>query len=204
MRVLFLGNPKLLDSACRLLLQQKEFVVDVARNGREGEQRVSDSVYDVIVLDLTAPELCGVSLLKSWREEGVNANVLALTPDTLEDVVRSLDLGADDCLTEPFEVVELFARLRALGRRRAAPENATVRVARSGGGLRGPDGQAFGSSYQAVSARARPPEGSRPEPREGHEPAHDSPASIRRTRRALIQCHRCVYPLSAEQDRPRI
>jgi len=72
----------------------------------------------VIILDLVLPKIDGLSLLKQWREDGLSARVLVLTSNgSVEDKVRSLNLGADDYLTKPVHHEVLLARLRALLRR---------------------------------------------------------------------------------------
>jgi DNA-binding response OmpR family regulator len=74
--------------------------------------------YDAILLDLMLPQREGRELLRSWRERGIDTNVLIVSArGTLQDRVQGLDLGADDYLTKPFEFDELMARLRALLRR---------------------------------------------------------------------------------------
>jgi len=75
----------------------------------------------VIILDLMLPKKDGLTLLKEWRTTGLGSHVLVLTAKgMLEDKVRGLDIGADDYLTKPFELVELLARVRALARRSGA------------------------------------------------------------------------------------
>ena len=74
--------------------------------------------YDVIVLDVMLPDQDGFSLCRTLRKRDVRTPVLMLTArDATSDVVKGLDCGVDDYLTKPFAFAELFARLRALGRR---------------------------------------------------------------------------------------
>lgn len=129
MRILFVGNEELQASARTPFLRDAGFAVDFLQVGRAGKWKIAQVDYDVIVLDLTAPELGGPSVLRRWRRAGVAAQVLALTADNPRDKVRCLDMGADDCLAKPFVVEELLARLRALRRRQAGPKNTTLRVA---------------------------------------------------------------------------
>jgi len=73
---------------------------------------------ELIVLDIMLPKLDGVGVLKRLRQEGNRVPVVMLTArDTTLDKVHSLNLGADDYLTKPFEIDELLARIRALLRR---------------------------------------------------------------------------------------
>ncbi|MCI0456633.1 MAG: response regulator transcription factor [Gemmataceae bacterium] len=74
--------------------------------------------HDVILLDQVVQGVDMRRVLRSWRHEGLAANVLVLLASAkAEDRVRYLDLGADACLARPFEFAELLARLRALARR---------------------------------------------------------------------------------------
>jgi DNA-binding response OmpR family regulator len=77
----------------------------------------------LIVLDIMLPRLDGVGVLKRLREGGSRVPVIMLTArDTTLDKVHSLDRGADDYLTKPFDIEELLARIRALLRRAEGDE----------------------------------------------------------------------------------
>jgi two-component system response regulator MprA/two-component system response regulator TrcR len=82
----------------------------------------------VVILDIMLPKMDGVGVLKRLRSSGNKVPVIMMTArDTTPDKVHSLDLGADDYLTKPFDVEELLARLRALLRR--AEDDEVLRVA---------------------------------------------------------------------------
>jgi two-component system copper resistance phosphate regulon response regulator CusR len=103
-------------------LREEGFAVDTAPTTAEARDRVIDTRYDLILLDVKLPDGSGLALLGEWRSEGFEAPVLLLTAkDLLEDKVKGLDAGADDYLTKPFSFEELLARIRALLRRRAVP-----------------------------------------------------------------------------------
>lgn len=101
-------------------LTDENHIVDWVRDGREAEQAIDDAVYDLILLDLGLPKKQGLALLQDYRKRGGLLPVLVVTArDSLTDRVTGLDAGADDYLIKPFELEELFARMRALLRRPA-------------------------------------------------------------------------------------
>jgi DNA-binding response OmpR family regulator len=90
----------------------------VAADGVAGLRRAQAASYDLIVLDLMLPGVCGLDVLRELRAGGSKTPILVLTArDEPDDVVRGLDLGADDYLTKPFRMAELCARAKALVRR---------------------------------------------------------------------------------------
>ncbi len=129
MRVLLIEDHKPLVRALKQGLEEEGFAVDVAADGDEGDYKARTAEYDVIILDLMLPKRDGLSLLQGWRKAGLTTHVLVLTARSgIDDKVHGLDLGADDYLTKPFELEELFARLRALVRRGHQVKDPVVRV----------------------------------------------------------------------------
>jgi DNA-binding response OmpR family regulator len=116
---LLVEDHKPLVQALKKGLEEEGHAVDVAYDGEEAAYKARAVEYDTIVLDLMLPKEDGLSLLTRWRREGLQTHVLVLTAKgSTEDKVRGLDHGADDYLVKPFQLEELLARLRALGRRR--------------------------------------------------------------------------------------
>ena len=112
----------------QLELEHRNFVVRCAYDGPSGLGAVSEFKPAAIVLDIMLPGLDGVGVLKELRAAGNRVPVIMLTARGAPlDKVHSLDRGADDYLTKPFNVEELMARLRALLRR--AGEDEVIRVA---------------------------------------------------------------------------
>ncbi len=129
MRVLLIEDHKPLCRALRQGLEEEGFAVDTAYDGEEGDFKAMTAEYDVIILDVMLPKADGLSLLQKWRRKGLQTHVLMLTArGSIEDKVKGLDLGADDYLTKPFELEELFARLRALIRRGHQVKDPILRV----------------------------------------------------------------------------
>ena len=99
-------------------LQDRGYAVDVASNGEQALFQAAVNTYDAVVLDVALPRRSGLSVAQELRAKGSRVPILMLTArDAVRDRVAGLDAGADDYLTKPFDLDELFARLRALMRR---------------------------------------------------------------------------------------
>ena len=99
-------------------LQEEGYTIDVAFDGEEGLHLATSQTYDLIILDIMLPEISGFALLKGARKKGVMTPVIFLTArDDKQDIVRGLELGADDYLIKPFSFPELLARIKAVLRR---------------------------------------------------------------------------------------
>lgn len=103
---------------------------EVAPDGISGYERASEQSYDAVVLDVMLPGLDGFAVARRLRAQGNKVPILMLTGrDAPRDIVRGLDIGADDYLTKPFSFEVFSARLRVITRRAAAEKNATIQVA---------------------------------------------------------------------------
>jgi DNA-binding response OmpR family regulator len=102
-------------------LREEGYAVDIAPDGDEAGVLAHVYDYDVILLDVVLPKKNGFQVAMELRREGRNTPILMLTSrDSVEDIVRGLDVGADDYLAKPFRFEELLARVRALARRGGA------------------------------------------------------------------------------------
>lgn len=120
MKVLLVEDDGSIASQLGEALRGENFVVDIARNGEDGQHLGDTGTYDVAVLDLGLPRVEGKAVLKAWRAAGRNLPVLILTArDGWSEKVEGFKAGADDYLTKPFRAEELIMRLRALVRRAA-------------------------------------------------------------------------------------
>jgi two-component system, OmpR family, response regulator len=116
-------------SVLRRALGEESYDVDVADTGQDAVAAVEHSAYDAIVLDVMLPDIDGFEVCRRIRALGCGAPTLMLTArDRLDDRIAGLDAGADDYLTKPFALPELFARLRALLRRGPIERPALLRV----------------------------------------------------------------------------
>lgn len=118
MRILLAEDDQIIaDGLCRSL-RQNGYAIDWAQNGIDADTALVTHAYDLLILDLGLPKLSGLDVLKRLRSRNTQLPVLILTAlDGINDRVKGLDLGADDYLGKPFELVELEARVRALTRR---------------------------------------------------------------------------------------
>jgi DNA-binding response OmpR family regulator len=111
-------------------LTEEGHTVTCAKDGAEGLALAKNYEFDVIILDIMMPKLSGYELAKRLRGERISTPILMLTArDSLPDIVRGLDLGADDYMTKPFSFDELVARLRAVKRRAHVLQDPHLRIA---------------------------------------------------------------------------
>jgi two-component system OmpR family response regulator len=118
MRVLVVEDEPRMAALVHRGLVEEGHAADVAGQGEDAVWMAEAHPYDAIVLDVMLPGMNGHETCRMLRNAGVWTPVLMLTArDAVEDRVAGLDSGADDYLTKPFSLAELFARLRALVRR---------------------------------------------------------------------------------------
>jgi two-component system, OmpR family, manganese sensing response regulator len=99
-------------------LSQAGHIVDAVEDGETALWLIKEKDYDLLILDWMLPQVSGVDICRQYRHFGNAAPVLMLTAkDTTNDKVNGLDAGADDYIVKPVDVLELLARVRALGRR---------------------------------------------------------------------------------------
>lgn len=118
MKLLVVDDDKSLLEQVKQILIGQRYIVETATNGEEALDKLFDSPFDVIILDIMMPKIDGLTVLEQVREAGIDVPVLMLTAKgDVTERVKGLDLGADDYLAKPFSLDELLARLRALLRR---------------------------------------------------------------------------------------
>ncbi|GAA1799256.1 MULTISPECIES: response regulator [Leucobacter] len=126
MRILIADDDPQILRALRITLTAKGYDVAVAADGAEAIGAAVDHRPDLVLLDLGMPNLDGVEVIQAirgWSE----VPILVVSGRTdAGDKVEALDAGADDYVTKPFSIDELLARVRALTRRRAQPEQTPV------------------------------------------------------------------------------
>jgi DNA-binding response OmpR family regulator len=121
-QVLVVDDEASVRNALERALRLEGFAVSTAAGGREALAAVAQRPPSVIVLDVTMPDVDGVSVVRRLRADGLDVPVCILSArDDVADRVAGLQAGADDYLVKPFAIAELTARLHALLRRRGEP-----------------------------------------------------------------------------------
>ncbi|PSN11503.1 DNA-binding response regulator [filamentous cyanobacterium CCT1] len=111
-------------------LSQAGHIVDGVPDGQIAQNMLAQRVYDLLILDWMLPSISGLSLCQQYRRAGKTAPVLMLTArDATLDKVAGLDAGVDDYLVKPTDLIELLARVRALGRRSPTYSSETLILA---------------------------------------------------------------------------
>lgn len=127
MRILVVEDNEALAAGLSKVLKGSGYAVDAVSDGVSADAVIATRSHDLVVLDLTLPEMDGLEVLRGMRGRHDDTPVLVLTArGALDERIRGLDLGADDYLAKPFEVEELEARIRVLLRRRAGLGSTTA------------------------------------------------------------------------------
>lgn len=118
MRILLVEDDHLLAVSLSEALEAQRYTVDIAPDGEIAWQQMTLLPYDLMLMDVTLPQVDGLTLCQRMRSHGVASPVLMLTArDTSSDKVAGLDAGADAYMVKPFDLPELIAQIRALLRR---------------------------------------------------------------------------------------
>ena len=118
MRLLLVEDDNMIGESLKEALTNEHYAVDWVCDGRSAELALANGVYDLLLLDLGLPKKQGLQVLMEYRKRNGMLPVLIITAqDAMTDKVKGLDAGADDYLVKPFDLDELYARVRALLRR---------------------------------------------------------------------------------------
>ena len=118
MRVLIVEDEPALSDHLARSVGAAGYAVDTASDGEKADFAVRTETYDAMLLDLGLPRIDGLTLLRGWRESGLQVPVLVLTArGSWHETVDGIDSGADDYVGKPFRMEEVLARLRGLIRR---------------------------------------------------------------------------------------
>lgn len=120
MRIIIVDDNEALSKALKISLETKGYAVDSFTDSVKAQKHLlmNNQDYDLIILDWAMPNITGFDLCQKLRSCNIRTPILMLTAvKELDTKVAVLDAGADDYLTKPFLMPELFARIRALLRR---------------------------------------------------------------------------------------
>jgi two-component system copper resistance phosphate regulon response regulator CusR len=124
MSILIIEDEKKLVNILQQALKGERYSVDVAYDGEEGLDKALKNNYSMILLDIMLPKKDGLTICKELRAHEIHTPIIMLTArGSMEDRVTGLDIGADDYLIKPFGIDELFARIRAVLRRRRTTDS---------------------------------------------------------------------------------
>lgn len=157
MRLLLAEDEKELSDALVTVLKYNHYSVDAVYDGEEALQYLETENYDGVILDIMMPKMDGIQVLTQVRSKGNQVPILMLTAKAeVDDKVLGLDRGANDYLTKPFAMKELLARIRAMTRQKAEPDNTlrfgNLSLDRGSFELKGPGGsfQLANKEYQML------------------------------------------------------
>jgi two-component system response regulator FixJ len=123
MRILIIEDDRQMARNIRTVLAKNKLSIEIAGTGAEGQSLVDSEAFDLVLLDLSLPDIHGRELLQRFRAASMKFPIIIITGDAAVDTrIGCLDAGADDFLTKPFHLKELVSRINAVMRR--APEHA--------------------------------------------------------------------------------
>jgi two-component system, OmpR family, response regulator RegX3 len=131
-RVLVVEDEESFSDALSYMLRREGYEVEVAGTGPDALQSFERSGADLVLLDLMLPGLSGTEVCRELRTRSHVPIIMVTARDTEVDKVVGLELGADDYVTKPFSSRELVARIRAVLRRGAEPEELMLNVVEAG------------------------------------------------------------------------
>lgn len=129
MYILIVEDDPALSVALRTALQNQGYAANVVNTGKAALVTIKTDTPDIVILDLGLPDIDGLDILREAKKANGDIPILVLTARAhLDDKILGLDNGADDYLVKPFEMTELFARLRVLERRLTSTNSSEIRV----------------------------------------------------------------------------
>ncbi len=131
MRILLVEDDLMLGAGMERGLRLAGFTVDRVTDGRHALLAVPEQGYDALILDITLPNVDGLQVLRSMRQQGIKTPVVLVTArNAIQDRITGLNAGADDYLCKPFDLDELVARIHAVTRRRDGRANPALSLGR--------------------------------------------------------------------------
>ncbi len=154
-RILIVEDEEKIARFVALELEHEGYQVEHAADGRTAVDLALERDYDLILLDVLLPQLNGMEVLRRVRKHKDVPVIMVTARDAVMDKVAGLDAGADDYLTKPFAIEELFARIRVALKRSEAVRAASG-VGGAGAGDAGVDATAIPPVSDSTQASASP------------------------------------------------
>lgn len=119
MKILIVEDERELNGIISQELRLNGYIVESCYDGKSALELLCYEDYDGAVVDIMLPGMNGFSVLENIRSKGIQTPVLFLTAmNDKKDIIRGLDLGADDYISKPFDLDELLARIRVMLRKK--------------------------------------------------------------------------------------
>ncbi len=128
-RILVVDDDPQIRRVLKVTLTGQGYEVDDAKNGESALEKVRESRFDLVLLDMNMPGIDGLETCRAMREQSEIAIIMLTVRDNEADTVAALDAGADDYVTKPFKTPELSARIRAALRRTPSTHGPSGRLA---------------------------------------------------------------------------
>ncbi len=129
MHILLVEDHETVASNIKKFLELQQYVVTVAHTGNDGLEKAMTQEVDLLILDINLPGMDGYVLCSMLRENGRKMPILMLTARSKQsEMVKGLNLGADDYLVKPFDLEVLLARVKALLRRQTVEKAPVLQV----------------------------------------------------------------------------
>lgn len=118
MRILLIEDDKIIGESLKQILEFNNFVVDWFEDGESCLLALCNHLFNIIILDLNLPDINAKHIIQDIRHKRSTIPIIVISANnSVENRVLSLDLGADDFLSKPFDSKELIARIKSLHRR---------------------------------------------------------------------------------------
>ena len=135
MKALIVDDDRVLADVLAFTLRREGYQIALAHDGESAVRRFSEEAPDLVILDVNMPRLDGFAVIQRIRQQSDTPIILLTVRNEEDDIVRGLELGADDYMTKPFSPRQLAARAQAVLRRSHAGRSATTSDIRRAGNL---------------------------------------------------------------------
>jgi two-component system response regulator PilR (NtrC family) len=128
-RILVVDDEPSIREFLQIMLKREKMLVEIASNGKEALQKISEAPFDLVISDIQMPELSGLELLQKLKEKDPSSLIMMITAfGSTESAVEAMKLGAFDYLTKPFKIDDVKVRIqKALENKVLVQENARMR-----------------------------------------------------------------------------